>query len=148
VPRSDVLTFEDKYKRGGKAGGAKGGSKLPKSAGGQSGSGGMASLDRIIPAPVSDELTKQVQDLAIRSFNAVGCTGVCRIDFLIDKDGKGVLFNEMNPIPGSIAFYLWEASGVPFDKLVTRAVDIAFEQASVRRETKYSFDANLLVGNG
>lgn len=143
VPRKDVLTFEDKYKRGGKS---KQGSKLSGSKGGASSesSGGMASLDRLIPAPISDELTKEVQRLAIEVCRAVRSSGVCRCDFMFDKKAQKLYFNEINPIPGSLAFYLWEASGVDFDQLVSKAVDIAFAEYSVRKETMYSFDANLL----
>ena len=148
VPRKDVLTFEDKYKRGGnskqgpKLGGAK--SSGSKSGRSQEGSAGMASLDRLIPAPISDELTKEVQRLAIEVFRAVRSSGVCRCDFMYDKKVQKLYFNEINPIPGSLAFYLWEASGIDFDQLVSKAVDIAFAEYSVRKETMYSFEANLL----
>ncbi len=144
TPRTEVLTFEEKYKRGGGGKSKTGGSKTAPAAGAQS--SGMASLDRIIPAPISPEFTNEVQSQAINVFRALGCAGLSRIDFLIDKSGGGekLYFNELNPIPGSLAFYLWEPSGVAFDQLVTKLVDIAFAQHSVRKETLFSFDANLL----
>jgi D-alanine-D-alanine ligase len=153
VPRDAVLTFEDKYKRGSsskqgsKLGGSKDGAKLggAKSGGdSSSASGGMASLDRIIPAPISEELTKEVQRLAIEVVRATRSSGVCRCDFMFDTRNEKLYFNEINTIPGSLAFYLWEASGVDFDQLVSRAVDIAFAEYSIRKETMYSFEANLL----
>lgn len=127
-----VLSFDAKYKRGAKT----------KSRGTK---GGMASLERIIPAPISDQLTAQIQETSIKAFHTIGATGVARVDFLVDK-GQGELFlNEINTMPGSVAFYLWEASGVPFDELVHSMVVTALEQYRIRAKTRFSFDANLLM---
>jgi D-alanine-D-alanine ligase len=136
-PKGAVLTFEDKYKRGGGKGG-KGG----KSGGGKS--SGMASLDRIIPAPISKELTAQVQELAIKAFATLGCSGVSRIDFLFENSTQKLYVNEINTIPGSLSFYLWEPAGVPFPKLVDKLVNIALERHTELKATQFSFEANLL----
>jgi D-alanine-D-alanine ligase len=129
-----VLTFEAKYKRGGKAG----------KGGGSKGSGtGMASLDRIIPAPIPQDLTAKIQQAAVRGFQAIGGAGVARIDFLVDKSGFYV--NEINTLPGSLAFYLWEHTGIHFDQLVTLMIQAAEDRHRARRRTQFSFDANLLV---
>ena len=129
-----VLTFEAKYKRGGKAG----------KSGGSKGSGtGMASLDRIIPAPIPQDLTAKIQQSAVQAFQAIGAAGVARIDFLVDKSGLYV--NEINTLPGSLAFYLWEHTGIHFDQLVTMMISSAEERYRARRRTQFSFDANLLV---
>ncbi len=95
-----------------------------------------------VPAPISEALTSYIQELAVKAFHGIGAAGVARTDFLL-KEEK-VYFNEINTLPGSLAFYLWEASGVPFDELVHRAVDIAFEQYQIRSATQFTFDANLL----
>jgi D-alanine-D-alanine ligase len=135
VPRSSLLSFEDKYKRGG---GTKG-----KASGGTKGSG-MASLDRIIPAPISEELAARIQYLAIKAFQVTQSSGVARIDFLVDKSTESVYLNELNNPPGSFAFYLWEKTNLSFDGLVTELVKIAQRRHEERRKTLFSFEANLL----
>ncbi len=127
-----VLSFEAKYKQGGK-GGKVGGTK-----------GGMASLGRTIPAPISAELTTRIQDLAVQAFRVLGAAGVARIDFLFEVQRETLYLNEINTMPGSLAFYLWEASGMPFDELVRKVVRIAFDQHRIRSTTEFMFAANLL----
>jgi D-alanine-D-alanine ligase len=127
-----ILSFDAKYKQGGKgakAGGAK---------------AGMASLGRSVPAPISAALTSRIQEFSIAAFRVIGAAGVARIDFLFETGEENIYFNEINTLPGSLAFYLWEASGVPFDELVTRVVDIALDQHRVRSATQFAFEANLL----
>jgi D-alanine-D-alanine ligase len=127
-----ILSFDAKYKRGGK--GAKQANKPS----------GMASLDRIIPAPIAEELTRRVQAYAMQAFRAIGASGTARVDFL-HRPGDGALYlNEVNAIPGSMAFYLWEASGIPFDELVDKLVAIALQRHELRRQTQFSFEVNLL----
>jgi D-alanine-D-alanine ligase len=133
VTSGDILSFESKYKEGNKKT-SPSGSK-----------GGMASSKRILPAPLSPSLTERVQDLAIKAFRAIGASGVARLDFLIDNSEKALFLNEINTMPGSLAFYLWEASGLPFDQLVKRVIDIALESYAAKSGTKFSFEANLLV---
>ncbi len=125
-----LLSFDAKYKQGGK--GVKGGGTK----------GGMASLGRTVPAPISDALTARVQELAVSAFQVIGAAGVARTDFLLK--GEKVYFNEINTLPGSLAFYLWEAGGMPFDELVTGVVNIALEQHRTRSATQFAFGANLL----
>jgi len=127
-----VLSFDAKYKRGAKS----------KNSGTK---GGMASLERIIPAPISDDLTARIQEMSIKAFHAIRATGVARVDFLVDNAHGELFVNEINTMPGSIAFYLWEASGVPFDELVHNMVVTALEQYRIRAKTRFSFDANLLM---
>lgn len=127
-----MLSFDAKYKQGGK--GSKGGGSK----------GGMASLGRTVPADISDVLASQVKAFAGRAFQAIGAAGVARIDFLIESAREKIYFNEINTLPGSLAFYLWEADGIPFDDLVTRVVHIALDQHRIRQTTQFAFDANLL----
>jgi D-alanine-D-alanine ligase len=132
VTHEAILSFDAKYKRGGK------GAKQPKKP------GGMASLDRVIPAPIPAELTQRVQSLAMRAFRAIGAAGTSRIDFLFQPQSGELYLNEINSIPGSLAFYLWEATGIPFDELVDKLVAIALQRHEVRAQTQFSFEVNLL----
>jgi D-alanine-D-alanine ligase len=146
MPRvdGDLLTFDTKYRSGAGKGGVKG--ALGADVKGSLSKGGMASLNRQIPAPISDDLSARIQDLAVRAFQVIGAHGISRVDFLLDADGHTVFLNEINTIPGSLSFYLWEASGLPFDRLVQTLVDGAVERHKTRRETRYSMEANLLTG--
>jgi D-alanine-D-alanine ligase len=143
VPSDDdeVLTFQDKYMRedgeGAKdGGGAKSGESAPD---------GMASQDRIVPARLSDERTEDIQEMAVRIFHQFECAGVVRIDFMIDEATGELYFNEINTIPGSFSFYLWEPSGVPFDELLDRLVDIARRRHRDQNGRVQTYDVNLLA---
>ncbi len=140
----EVLTFQDKYMRDeGDGGGAKGGGA--KSA--ESAPEGMASLDRVVPAPLPDDRTEHIQELALRIFHLFECAGVVRIDFMIDESRQPsgqLYFNEINTIPGSFSFYLWEPSGVPFDELVDRLVQIARRRHREHNGRVRTYDVNLL----
>lgn len=130
----EILSYEDKYLSGGK------GSKNS----GASGSKGMASLQRKIPADISEELHKKIQDLSIKAFRVLGCCGVVRFDFILDEDTKDLYLNEINTIPGSLAFYLWEADGMSYQKLLDRLIDLALKRARNERRVNFSFETNLL----
>jgi len=132
VTHEAILSFDAKYKRGGK------GAKQARNR------GGMASLDRLIPAPISAELAQRVQQLATQAFRMVGAAGTARIDFLYQADHEALYLNEINSIPGSLAFYLWEATGLPFDTLVDHLIIIAVRRHEERMRTQFSFEVNLL----
>jgi len=122
----EFLNYDEKYLRGGK--------KL-----------GMRGLDRRIPAPLPAELTKRIQELAVRAFKAVDCRGVARVDFLVEAEKERVFINEINTIPGSISFYLWEATGIPFRELVDRLIRLAQEAYKEKKKTTYSYDSKLMT---
>lgn len=124
----DFLSFENKYLGGAKSG--KG--------------GGMAGQDRRIPAPISEELTKQVQDNAVRAFEAVGASGVARVDAFVDRDAGKTWVMEINTIPGSFSFYLWEQSGMTFPTLTDTLLEIAFAGERRRSGLMFSFDSSIL----
>jgi len=136
---TDILSYEDKYLRGGGKGktGARTGAT-------SDGGAGMASLDRRIPAPISDDLTARVQRMAIEAFVAIDCSGLARIDFLVDPVSGKICVNEINTMPGSLSFYLWEPSGVAFPALIDELISLAFERHRERQQTTYSFDSSLL----
>ena len=135
-----VLSFDDKYKHGGKKLGSGTGTAAAAAP-----SAGMAGQRRVVPAPIGDALRAQVQSLAMKAFHAIDAAGVVRVDFLFQESKKRLLLNEINTIPGSLAYYLWEEEGVRFDQLVSMLVQIALERHERRRATTYSFAANLLT---
>ncbi|MGI9021467.1 MAG: D-alanine--D-alanine ligase family protein [Solirubrobacterales bacterium] len=97
-------------------------------------------MDLVVPAPISEEATQRVGELARRAFTLVGATGLARCDFFVRDDGE-VLVNEINTIPGftatSVFAKLFEASGVPYAEVCDRLVELAIERH--RRERGYAF---------
>lgn len=130
------LSFNDKYK---------GSSKGVKSLTSGGKSEGMAGQQRIIPAPVTSEQTKTIQELAVRTFTAIGAGGLARIDFLINERNE-IFVNEINNIPGSFSFYLWEHMGRSFSELLNRMIERSFEVRKNSYRIIYTFEANLLAG--
>lgn len=128
----DILSYEDKYVSNAKGGGSK----------------GMASVSRQIPANLTPEKREEVRELAVRSFKALGCNGVSRIDFMIDEDTGKLYFNEINTIPGSLAFYLWEPVGVPYKTLLDRMIQLALKRVRTEESLTFTFDTNILDSAG
>lgn len=142
---TDILTFGDKYMGGGGSKGAKGAKAPAKAAPAGSKSAGMASLTRKVPADLPDELTAKVKEYALAAFKAIDASGVARVDFLLDDETKALYVNEINTIPGSLAFYLWEAAGVPFPQLLDRLVSLALKKQRDKEKLSFSFETNLLA---
>lgn len=139
----DILDYEEKYMRNGGAKGSKSGVKLPAKSGG---SKGMASLSRKIPADITDEQRQTIEEYAVKSFKCLGCCGVSRLDFMMnDKTGE-IWLNEINTIPGSLAFYLWEPKGVKYAKLLDRMISLARKRDRQNGNITYAFDTNVLQG--
>jgi D-alanine-D-alanine ligase len=136
VAWEEFLTFSDKYLRGGKGGG-EGGAKSGE---------GMAGLERRIPAPISDELTKQVQTNALAAFKAIDAAGVARIDSFVNQETGETWVMEINTVPGSFAFYLWEATGVSFRQLMNDIIDIALAADKAKSDLMFTFESNMLSG--
>ena len=105
---------------------------------------GMASLARKIPADITPERREEIRALAVKAFQALGCNGVSRIDFMIDEDTDNVYFNEINTIPGSLSFYLWQPLGVPYTELLDRMIDLALKRRREEDSITFSFDTNIL----
>ena len=127
----DILSYEDKYVSNAKGSGSK----------------GMASVSRKIPAELSPEKRKEVQELAVKSFQKLGCNGVARIDFMIDEENGKLYFNEINTIPGSLAFYLWEPVGISYPELLDRMIRLALKRVREEESITFSFDTNILNQN-
>ncbi len=124
----DILSYEDKYVSNAKSGGAK----------------GMASVSRKIPADLSPEKRDEIRALAVKAFKKLGCCGVSRIDFMIDQDTGKLYFNEINTIPGSLAFYLWEPIGVPYKELLDKMIQYAQKRVRTEAGLTFTFDTNIL----
>lgn len=140
-----ALSFEDKYLRsGGKGGESKAGGGAKEGGGSE----GMASADRIIPAPISPAAAEAVVAAAKRAHLGLGFFGVVRYDFFL-KDPEGgeprVVLNEANTVPGSFAFYLFEPAGVSFPDLADALLEIAFSEAAERRATTRTFESVLIA---
>ena len=134
INHDEILSYADKYLSGGK--GSKGGSK----------SAGMADTKRLLPAPISDEMKIKVQEYAVGAFMSLGCSGVSRVDFLVDKDTDEIYINEINTIPGSLSFYLWEATGLKYPDLLDELIRLALKREREEEKLNFSFDTNILSG--
>ncbi len=95
----------------------------------------------IIPADISEELSERVRRLAVKAYNAIGASGLARVDFFIE-DGGNVLLNEINTLPGftNISMYpkLWQATGIEYRDLITKLIGLAYERYNRRKELIYS----------
>ena len=141
ISGNKFLTYEDKYISGGK-GKLKGGFK-----GSVKGSSkGMASANRKLPADISDKMREEIETIAIQGFKALGSSGNSRIDFLIDDKTGKVYINEINSIPGSLAFYLWEAKNDKFTDILDDMINIGIKDYKKRISKTHSFDTNILQG--
>ncbi len=125
----EILSYEDKYTSN-----SKGGSK------------GMASLQRKIPADIPEAKSEEIRELAKKIFKAMGASGVCRIDFIIDTETDTVYANEANTIPGSLSFYLWEATGMKYPELIDKLISLAFRRNRNRENLTFTIDTNILSG--
>jgi D-alanine-D-alanine ligase len=128
----EILSYSDKYLSNSKTKG--------------SGSKGMASTNRIIPARISKELTKEIQDTSKKVFKLLNLSGVCRIDYLIDKKTEKFYVNEPNTIPGSLSFYLWKEADVEYKDLLDEMISIAIKEYKNKSKKTMSFETNILAG--
>jgi D-alanine-D-alanine ligase len=124
VSWEEFLTYEEKYLRGGE---------------------GMKSADRIIPAPLDPALTAQIQDIAKRAFRAIDGRGIARIDFLVRPETSEVYLNEINTLPGSLSFYLWQDTGMSNAELVEALVQIGRDAQAEKRRNTYNYRTNLIA---
>lgn len=136
VNSDEILSFEDKYISGakGSAKGANGGSK------------GMASLKRKIPADITDEQRTKIRTMAVEAFKCLGCSGVSRIDFMIDESNGNIYLNEINTIPGSLSFYLWEPLGKKYSNLLDDILQLTLKADRESHKVVYTFESNVLDG--
>jgi len=125
VGAEELLSFRDKYLR-------------------EQGNKGMASADRVIPADIDNELASAIRETSGKIFSLFNCSGVARLDFLVDSNTQQFYFNEINTIPGSFSFYLWKENGLSFSALLQELLDIAEEQHRQKNGRILSYETNLL----
>lgn len=128
----EILSFADKYLGNAKSKGTA--------------SKGMASTSRIVPARISEKLTKEIQDTANQVFKALNLSGVCRVDFLIDNKENKFYVNEPNTCPGSLSFYLWKEAGMKYSELLDEMVSIAIKEYKHKNQKTMSFKSSIFDG--
>lgn len=130
IKSGEILSYTDKYM---------GGSKSAK---------GMQASQKRIPADLPQDMTERIQYLAGETFRVLGCHGVSRVDVIVDRADGQVYVNEINTIPGSLSFYLWEATGISFDALIDRLVELALKRRRDASNKTTSFDQNIFALGG
>lgn len=140
IPRTSFLGFDEKYLKGGKTKG-----KIPTKAPKLS-SKGMASLSRLVPAPLSEQQNKEVQDLAIKTFKVLRAHGLVRIDFMLANEH--IYVNEINSIPGSLAYYLWQETGMSFSQECDELIRLAIDRQREKEKKVFSFESSILKNYG
>lgn len=128
----EILSFADKYLGNAKSKGTA--------------SKGMASTSRIVPARISEKLTKEIQDTAKQVFKALNLSGVCRVDFLIDNKENKFYVNEPNTCPGSLSFYLWKEAGMKYSELLDEMISIAIKEYKHKNQKTMSFKSSIFDG--
>ncbi len=127
INNDEFLDFKDKYL-------ASGGSK------------GMASLHRVLPAPIEEELRDRIMAMSREIFRMLDCKGVVRIDYMFDRISGQIFITEINTIPGSLAFYLWENAGVTYEKLIDRMICYAEKAHEEKNQANYAYSSDILSG--
>ena len=130
IKSAEILSYEDKYM------------------GGTKGAKGMQASQKRIPAELPQDMTDRIRFLAGETFRVLSCHGVSRIDFIVDDDTNEIFVNEINTIPGSLSFYLWEATGLSFDKLMDRLVHLALKRKREQGQKTVSYDQNIFSMTG
>ena len=105
---------------------------------------GMASADREIPANIPEQLSSEIQKTSVEIFKLLSCSGLARLDFLVHEETHEFYFNEINTIPGSFSFYLWEESNISFKDLLLELIEIAVKDQNEKSRRIQSYDTNLL----
>ena len=131
IKSGEILSYEDKYM------------------GGTKGAKGMQASQKRIPADLPVDVSDRIRFLAGETFRVLSCHGVSRVDVIMDADNGEIYVKEINTIPGSLSFYLWEATGLPFDKLMDRLVKLALKRKREQGMKTISYDQNIFsLGGG
>ncbi len=130
IKTKEILSYTDKYM------------------GGSKGTEGMQASQKKIPAELPEDMTKEIQRLAGETFRVLSCHGVSRVDVIVDKATRNIYVNEINTIPGSLSFYLWEASGISFSSLMDRLVALAVKRKTRQGQKTTSFSQNIFALGG
>lgn len=130
IKSSEILSYDAKYM------------------GGDKGTKGMQASAKKFPADLPEDETKKIQALAGETFRILSCHGVSRVDVMIDRKTRQVYVNEINTIPGSLSFYLWDGTGIPFDMLMDKLVALAIKRNTRRSQKTFSFSSNIFALSG
>jgi D-alanine-D-alanine ligase len=130
IKSGEILSYQDKYM------------------GGTKGAKGMQSAQKRIPAELPKEETERIQFLAGETFRVLGCHGVSRVDVIVDRKDRSIYVNEINTIPGSLSFYLWEATGLSFAQLMETLVNLAIKRKRDADMKTVSYDQNIFAMGG
>ena len=131
IKSGEILSYQDKYM------------------GGSKGAKGMQASQKRIPADLPVAETERIRFLAGETFRVLSCHGVSRVDMIIDRDNRNIYVNEINAIPGSLSFYLWEATGLRFDQLMDKLVSLALKRKRDESTKTVSYDQNIFsLGGG
>lgn len=130
IKTGKFLSYEDKYMGGSKTG------------------QGMQASEKRIPADLPEEMSEKIRHLAGETFRVLSCHGVSRVDVMIDEKDNSVYVNEINTIPGSLSFYLWEASGISFTELMDRLVALALKRKRATDRKTFTYDQNIFALGG
>ena len=141
ISKNKFLTYSDKY-----IGSSKGKLKGFKVPAVKTSSKGMAAANRKLPAEIDAKTREEIETIATKAFKVIGTSGNARIDFLIDKKTNKVYINEINSIPGSLAFYLWDAKHINFSQVLDDMINTGIKDYKKRMSKTHSFDSNILQG--
>lgn len=128
----DFLDFDTKYMQGGKKGKTGEGAK--------SGAQGYSK----VPADLPENLYKKAEETALAVYRSLGCSGIARVDLLIDNKAGDVSFNEVNPLPGGLYAHNWRKKGISNVALVEKLVDLALQRSAEKKRLHTSFNTNYL----
>lgn len=126
IKQDDILSYEDKYV-------------------GQNKTKGMANTTRQVPAVLEKSIAEEIGRYAKQTFQVLNASGVARIDFLLNDEYNEIYVNEINTIPGSLSFYLWEASDISFPALIERLVQLALNAYRKDQKIVYRYNTNILA---
>lgn len=128
ISSGDFLSYEEKYGSGAKA--------------------GMQSAEKRIPADIPHDMSEEIRRLAGETFRVLSCHGVSRVDVMVDRKDSKIYVNEINTIPGSLSYYLWEETGLPFKKLIDELISLAFKRKRETERKTFSYDTNIFAMGG
>jgi D-alanine-D-alanine ligase len=127
IKTGDILSYEDKYMGGSKS------------------SQGMQASERRIPANLPEDISNKIRHISGETFRVLSCHGVSRVDVMIDEKDNSIYVNEINTIPGSLSFYLWEATGITFTQLMDKLVALAFKRKRDSDRKTFTYDQNIFA---
>lgn len=131
IKSGEILSYTDKYM------------------GGTKGTKGMQASQKRIPADLPDRVSERIRFLAGETFRVLSCHGVSRVDIIMDAYNGEIYVNEINTIPGSLSFYLWEATGITFSQLMDKLVKLALKRKREQERKTVTYDANIFsLGGG